>query len=916
MRTAFGRLRAGWRAAAGTGIAASLSLTLLVLASVFVAVAGARASVNVPTRALRAGLAAMPRSQQAVFGGADYNEVPPVGPPVSAGQLTAVRGLLSKRLAQAGLPLAASGTDWSGLTTGYAMLTAGGHKADNAGVPPRLQFVYRDSLSHYARRITGALPDAGRRGDNGVLLQVAVTAATARRFGLTVGSHLQLGAFIAVVVTGIITPVAANSAFWSTDPVAAVPSENAPGRNFAYWQGALFVGPAELGLLESGTDLSAVQLSWGFPADLRGLTAGQAGVLQGLLSGQLTSLGQLSVNPPLLVSLSAGFAGLLNSFTQERAAVAGILDLLLVSLAAIGVVIVLLGTLMLAEQRRGEFTLLRARGAGPWQRAALATGSVAVVAVPAAAAGAGLAVVVTPGATGSLAWWLGGLTLLAALAGFPLFAARGQRSGTGAGRRAPDRRALRRQAAARRLVIEAALIAAAVAGLFVARQQGGSGLSPDLLTSAAPVLAAIPAAIVALRCYPLLARGLLRAAGLRRGVVAYVGLARAARSSVTSILPAFALVLVLVMVAFGGMVRGAITRGEVAASWQRIGADAAIDTSDSSLPLTAAAQRAIAAVPGVTRTAAITMTTGTQSDGTQIAVAIVSPRQYAALIAATPGPPFPAAALSAARSGTARSEAAQSEAARGGRVPALATTGAASALGAPATELALGDIGRNVAIRVVGTAVSDPAIAAAAGGPLVVLPRSALGRGEQPNLMLVTGPDLDGRQLAAVVGRVVPGAVVGLRSSVLGTLAGAPLPHATYVAYAVGVAVAAGFGILVLLIALLVSADSRQRTLARLAAMGLSTRQGSWLVLVETLPEILVAAACGIGCAWALAVVVGPDLNLTPFTGSGAGVQVRPEPAVLAIAAAGLLVVAVGTLAGQAIIAGRRGVARSLRMGE
>jgi putative ABC transport system permease protein len=249
-------------------------------------------------------------------------------------------------------------------------------------------------------------------------------------------------------------------------------------------------------------------------------------------------------------------------------------------------------------------------------------------------------------------------------------------------------------------------------------------------------------------------------------------------------------------------------------------------------------------------------------------------------------------------------------------VPALATAAAATALGQPAAVLALGTIGQRVAIRVVGTAVSAPAIAAAAGGPLVVLPQSAFGRGGQPNLMLVTGSKLDRRRLAAVVGLVVPGAVVSLRSSVLGALAGAPLPHATYVAYAVGVAVAAGFGILALLIALLTQAAARQHTLARLATMGLSTRQGSWLVLVETLPEILVAAACGIGCAWALAVVVGPDLNLTPFTGSGAGVQIQPEPAALAIAAAGLLVVAVGTLAGQAIVAGRRGVARSLRIGE
>ena len=65
-----------------------------------------------------------------------------------------------------------------------------------------------------------------------------------------------------------------------------------------------------------------------------------------------------------------------------------------------------------------------------------------------------------------------------------------------------------------------------------------------------------------------------------------------------------------------------------------------------------------------------------------------------------------------------------------------------------------------------------------------------------------------------------------------------------------------------LLIWLLLSAAPREAALARLAAMGLSARQGSWLVLAEALPEILVATAAGTACAWALVSLVGPDLSL------------------------------------------------------
>jgi len=227
------------------------------------------------------------------------------------------------------------------------------------------------------------------------------------------------------------------------------------------------------------------------------------------------------------------------------------------------------------------------------------------------------------------------------------------------------------------------------------------------------------------------------------------------------------------------------------------------------------------------------------------------------------------------------------------------------------------DIAQPVRIRVAGTAAASPAIAAQAAGPLLVLPRWAVpGAVRDPSLLLVTGPRLDSARLAAVAARVLPGSRVRLRSAVLAGLQRQLLPRAIYLAYLIGIGVAGAFGIVVLLLSLLLTAPSRERTLARLAALGLSAGQASWLVLTEALPEIVVAIACGTGCAWALAALVGPDLDLAAFTGSGAGVGVRAEPAALAGTAAVLLAAAVATLTAQALLAGRRGVARSLRTGD
>lgn len=894
-----GRLRAGWMAITGTGVAAEVSLAVLVLVSVFVAVAGARMSQTVPASALRAGLRMVPTLDKAVLGAAGFGDsgMGEEGP-LPAAQLGSYRAQLRGNLSHR-LPLAPAATDWAGLTTGYSPVLAGGRRAWDGSTPPQLELVYRDALPRYAKHITGSLPTVSR----GHEFQVAVTTATARRFGVTVGSRLRLDPSLTLVVTGIIAPARPGSAFWAVDPAAHAPTRYVPFRSPPYWLGAMFVGPREVVALEESVDPGQIRLSWGFPLAVTGLTTAQSSGLRGQLSpGSLAQAGQLSLIPPVKVTLSAGLGRFLTAFARERDAISRVLGLLVVSLAAIGIVVVVLGALLLAEQRRGEFELMRARGAARRQLSATALRASALVAIPAAVVAMAVAIVVTPGTAGALPWWLAALTLAAALAGLPLIVAIRLRSPA---RRESGGRTAQRRAAVRRLVIEAALIAAAAAGLVIARLQGVAGPGQDVLTSAAPVLVAIPAGIVALRCYPLVARWLLRAAGVTRGAVAYIGLARAARSSQIAILPAFALVLVLATISFGGLVRGAITRGEVAASWQQTGADAVIDTVNTSLPLTSATQRAFAAVPGVQHVAAVTLTPGMRADGTQVAIAAVTPRQYGALIAATPGPRFPAAAL-ARRAGPAD-----------GAAPAIATGAAVAALGRGAAALVIGTTGYTVRFRVVAVAPADPALASRAGPALIVVPNWAPHVGAQPpNLMLITGPRLDQGRLRAVAARLVPGGSVTFRSAALAQLARAPLPHSAYVAYAVGAAVAAGFGIVVLLVWLLLSARSRDAALARLAAMGLSARQGSWLVLAETLPEIVVAIAAGTVCAWALAALVGPDLSLAAFTGSGAGVQVRAEPAAMALAAAGLLFVAVATLVGQAIVTSRRGVARALRIGE
>ena len=726
------------------------------------------------------------------------------------------------------------------------------------------------------------------------------------------------------MVTGIIRPLRPASSFWAVDPVAAAPQLTYPTPDSApYLSSGAFVSAAELTGLQNY--LSApLRALWSFPLSLGGVTADQAAGLARTLAavGYLpaaTSVGtslNASAGPAatIQVSLSSGLATTLPAFVATDDAVQRVLSLMFVSLAVIAAVVVLLGARLVAARRRDEFTMRRARGASLRQVAAVALGGGAAVILPAAALGVGAAVAATPGPASPLAWWLAGLIVAAALAGPPLLVAWQQRTP----RRAvagPAPAARRRIAAARRWVADAALVLGAAGGLILLRQQG---LPPpgqvDLFTSAAPVLVAIPVALLVMRAYPVLLRQLTRLARRRRGVVLLVGFARGRAAAQAGVLPAFALVLAFAVIAFAGMARSAVARADVAASWQVAGADAVVTAPAVGPGITPAAQRQITAVPGVRRWAAVAVAQGTSGQGLQLPVVIVEPGQYAALAATTPGPAFPAAALTraATSAGTSSASTSSASASSASSVPALISPAARVILG-PRSGLYVA--GRQLRIRVAGT------VSAIAGGPagtqFAVLPRWAIGaQAPAPTVLVLTGPRLDQAALVRAARRAVPGAQVTLRSRVQAAIAGAPLPHGGFVTFAQGAAAAAGFSLLVVLLTLVLGARSRELTLARLATMGLAADQSRRIVAVETLPAILAAAVGGTACALLLVPLAGPAVNLAAFTGIPVTVPLRADPVAIVAAAVALLLLGGLTLTISSRLARSRGAAQALRVGD
>jgi putative ABC transport system permease protein len=905
------QLAVGWREITSVGVMPTVAFTLMMIGCVFVAVAVPRQDLHMQTRALQQTFSTVPAVERSVVASGDWSQLDsnPVSPDytLSTVDLGTQATVLAGALSEVPVPLASPSADWSGITSAYGPVSGAG-RGVSSGAPPELEIAYRSAFGQRSQLVAGHQPDRssvrlnpgvplGTPGESAVrggTFEVALTQATAARFGVSVGSRLTAPDGITLVVTGIIRPVSPSSAFWTLDPVAAAPALGSAG----VWTGAVFVGPAELADLQLAFASADMKVVWDFPLALTGVNAAAAGQLaahlnaatdEDIAAGDVVGTTELG---PGAIGVSSGLVPQLNAFLQAQAAVDSVLSLLLVSLAVIGAVVVLLGTYMLAEHRAGEFGVLVARGASPGQLAARALRAAGLV-VPAAAAGAVLAIIVTPGANVPLAWWLGGSTVLVALAGPPLIAVRwhhaaGRPAGQGTARRKPGRR----------LVTEAALVVAAGGGLVVLRLQG---LSPsggvNLYTGASPVLVALPAALLVMRLYPLALRGLLHVSAALRGVTGFIAMARAARASSATILPAFALVLALCVAAFGGMVQDAVLRGQEAASWQTTGADAVIDDSASPAGVSLLAQQAIGAVPGVQHLAAVATLPGTLPSRVAVEVIVVNPASYAALVAATPWPRFPATAIAPP--------------AVAGQVPAVVSPVVAAGFSAGTVQLPRD--GSTLKLRVTATVSSTPALP---GQDLfVVLPSWALSRVTPPSLLLVTGVHLDQPALILAVHRELPDATISSRSTALAALASSPLQHGADAVFSSGVVAAAGFSVLIVLLSLALEARDRDLALARLAAMGLANGQAARLVVLEALPVVLVAVAAGAACGWALAPLTGSALDLSVFTGGAASVPVRFDVAALAVPAASLVVLAMAGLFLQTLLARHRGTARELRIG-
>lgn len=798
--------------------------------------------------------------------------------------------------------LSVMGDRWAYLRTSVstfegvgAALTGDGVRAEPAGYAPVVAFHYQPGLLDEVALVDGGPPATDLED---AVIEVVVAARVAEKLGLVVGGEYALhpgrtataleepapDSAPTVRISGVFVPRDGGAAVWDHAPLllstatTAIPVDQPP----------LSATRADL-----ITDSHAFQLIFDrrltaqfFPDTAVRVRLDPDLVDAAWVPGAIDALAQFATSPRIPdVRRETGLADLLDNYLRQAAAARAV-----IAVAASGIVATLLGLLLLAarliaDRRRGEVDLVRARGGSVaratgwllaealwvvplagiagWVLHRLALGDL----VPGTVSAAALA----PAAAGLVA-----ATLMVPVAG----ASVARRSGAVV----PVRRDLaRRRSTPGRLTMELSVTLLAALGVALVHTRGLSRAGVDPYLSAVPVLLAVAAGLVALRLFPWPVRALAAVARRLPGAVGFVGLARAGRAAPGAALALLVLVLAVAVGGFAGAVTTGVVQARDAAAVQQVGAHVRVESEG----LPEDAVRAVAAVPGVTGVVPVSRG-GVLSDGAgrvrgasiqgPLVVVVDTVAYQDLLVSLGVERRLPERVLSVS--------------AGAATIPVLAGGPLAARDG-----LLLRRDGGEWPLEVVGDVAGLP-------GPdrnrsWLLVPRQALPDPGPAGELLVAGAGADPEQVGAAVAGLVGSAEVTVSSV---AAARAALERAGFnggltLVFVAGAAGGALGGVLAVTLALVVQARARGRMLSLLRTMGLSHRQARVMLMIELLPVTAVAVAVGSAVGVAMPPLLAPALALDAFTGGiapGAGVD-----ATTVVALAGLVVLLV--VAGAAV---------------
>ncbi|MDX2650456.1 ABC transporter permease, partial [Streptomyces sp. PA03-1a] len=296
-----------------------------------------------------------------------------------------------------------------------------------SGLDPESALVAQPDLAANTRLLKGRMP---RPGTDAHSVEAVITDRTAQVMGLRTGSafHLRdsVGSVMTVRVTGIVTPRTPGTAYWNAEPelrkpkLVSVKGEGSDPAPVFYWR---FTALIDENATKSLLGLQDGALAyWHHPADVDELTARDVPALRDRLAALTAGPdgAHLQAKQRGLHVEEQGLGELLGPFAAERTAAQPLVLVAAVGVGTVAAVVLLMATGLSAARRRAEFTLLRARGISMGSLTGRLLAESAVVAVPSAAAGLVLALLLLPAERAALAVWAAAAVAVVATVSLPL----------------------------------------------------------------------------------------------------------------------------------------------------------------------------------------------------------------------------------------------------------------------------------------------------------------------------------------------------------------------------------------------------------------------------------------------------------------------------------------------------------------
>jgi putative ABC transport system permease protein len=869
--------------------AALLTLGLLVLVTSFLVDAGPRTLVAGYDRAARDTIAGAPQGSTDLVATA---EIRPVAP--------------SDERRRARFPAAtAEGLSWLDRqwrarfprTLRDTIVTADHTAATDfmslsGGESKKLSLSYSATASGHIRYVSGRPP---RGPEPGFRLEAALPVRAAQRLGVKAGDVVTTVTqpSLRVRITGLFTPADPGGAYWPAHHRYADAELNKLPSGQIIILATAIVDPAGYRALCAQTPFR-IGITWTYTPGPGRVTAGAAPTLADDVhrSGEALANARVDAAGPLLTTR---FDDLLEDFVRRLHTAQTLLSLSLAGLFAAALGVLVLATRLLLTRLDTGLATQAARGASRAQLAGLTAGLAGLVTLPAAVAGPALSALLVSGPAQTVS--IVAVAALTALAIAVPAAVAGRR------RRTP-------RTTHRRLVAEVLLVVLAVAGTYVLRRRGlttetwAAGVDPYL--SAVPALLAVALGLLMLRIlpYPLRLAGRLFARG--RSAAPFVGVARASRQEATAVLPLVILLLAVTIIGFGSTVETSLARAQRVATYESVGGDAradALSMSPTVIDRVRHSPGVRAAVPAQTIDAARLLSQGDVVD--ELTAIGIDLDAYRRMMAGT-GMRIPAWPTTRP----------------GGPVPALFSRAASKAAGASGLGLST-DYGQRLPLRNIGTVADFPGRNAT--DQYVLVPADALSRvtggGNTGSVSIfVRGDHIDVGALRRA------SAQPGLGDAGASAVSTYAMTHDAFTQGELGRLVGRGFGLtgalvacygtLAVLVILFAGTRARGRTVSYLRTLGLSRRQARLLAFVEIAPMLFAASVAGWLLGLVLPGLLGPAIDLRPYTGGLPVTHYVPDLAGAAALAGGLLVFAGLAVLIDAVTAARRGLGGVLRIGD